>query len=69
MLFRSAVARAREIENMEWVKREMDIAAARIAVMRKKMKDKSEDERLDRIMAEKSVVERPEEGPAKGADK
>jgi len=64
-----AVARAREIENMEWVKREMDIAAARIAVMRKKMKEKSENERLDRIMTEKSVVERPEEKPAKGADR
>ena len=54
---------------MEWVKREMDIAAARIAVMRKKMKEKSENERLDRIMTEKSVVERPEEKPAKGADR
>ncbi len=64
-----AVARAREIENMEWVRREMDIAAARIAVMRKKMKEKAEDERLDRISAEKPAGDGPGERPAKGVAK
>ncbi|HPV98040.1 MAG: PBS lyase HEAT-like repeat protein [Spirochaetes bacterium ADurb.BinA120] len=58
-----AVARAREIENMEWVKREMDTAVARLAVMRKKMKERAEDERLGRATGLRPAGGPPEERP------
>ncbi|HSV96007.1 MAG TPA: hypothetical protein VLM75_03625 [Spirochaetota bacterium] len=63
------LAKAREIENMDWVKREIDIAAARLATMRKRQREREEDERLDRIMAGRqqgeSGTNRPDRGEAK----
>ncbi len=64
-----SLAKAREIENMEWVKREIDIAAARLATMRKRQREREEDERLDRIAADRlkdeSGAELPDRGEAR----
>jgi len=63
------LVRAREIENMEWVKREIDIAAARLATTRKRQREREEDERLGRIITdssrEKPVIDPPEKAEAR----
>jgi HEAT repeat protein len=63
------LARAREVENMEWVKREIDIAAARLATTRKRQREREEDERLGRITTdssrEKPGIDPPEKAEAR----
>ncbi len=61
------LARAREIENMEWVKREIDIAAARLAVMRARQREKEEDGRFDHLMAD-GPKEEPGTNPPGGGE-
>ncbi|RPI90245.1 MAG: HEAT repeat domain-containing protein [Spirochaetales bacterium] len=61
-----SLAKAREIENMEWVKREIDISAARLATMRKRQREREEDERLDRILADRQKDESGADLPDRG---